>query len=180
MVREIVVLGDYRLLRPCTPVSFPLSSEADQMVQDLLDTMHHTQGVGLAASQIGGSVRIFTMTTQHTQRKGVPRLGPTVCINPEIVDHAPDFALDFEGCVSMNSEGKPVFRGEVARYTWIVLKWQDQGGGSHQERFEDFLARIVQHEIDHLDGQLFLHRMTSMDDLVMESFYQQHHRLKLI
>ncbi|MCB0810926.1 MAG: peptide deformylase [Flavobacteriales bacterium] len=180
MLREIVVLGDSRLLLPCVTVPFPLSTEVMEVIRDLLDTMHHTKGVGLAANQIGETDRVFTLTTQHTQRKGVPRLAPLVFINPSITDHSPDLMLDHEGCISTSIDGKAAIRGVVARHRWVELEWQDEKGRSHRKRFEDFLARIVQHELDHLNGRLYLHRLATVDDLVMESYYQQHHRPKLI
>jgi len=164
MIRPVLQLGDPHLLEHSQPASFPLDAATMEIVRDLLDTMAHFKSVGIAAPQIGYPIRAFVMSTELTQRKDVARIGPLVFINPTVVQLSGRCSSDHEGCLSSGDQhGNPYFRAAVDRAAWVDLEWFDQNGGSHRERFQEFHARIVQHEMDHLDGRHFVHRLTSMD-----------------
>lgn len=126
-----------------------------------------TQGVGLAAPQIGESARIIIVASRPTARyPKAPSMAPTVMINPEF--EPIDFGLekDWEGCLSI-----PGIRALVPRYRAIRVSYTDQAGRRLEAALEGFAARIFQHEIDHLDGKVYLDRIENNGDIVAESEY---------
>lgn len=141
------------------------------LVQDMLDTMREHDGVGLAAPQIGVLRRVIVIETppleeEHEDGTKV-ELEPAkvyVMVNPEITSSSPDRSVMTEGCLSL-----PGWYGDVPRPNWVSLKWQDQWGKEHRVKHtvaEGYrLGRIVQHEIDHLDGVLFTERIEDLSTL---------------
>ncbi|HZS77364.1 MAG TPA: peptide deformylase [Ktedonobacteraceae bacterium] len=132
-----------------------------KLVEDMFETMHAANGVGLAAPQIGLSIRVFV--AEFEDRK-------VAMFNPEIVK-AEGEALGTEGCLSI-----PGYIGEnIRRATKIQVKGQDARGKPIKVNAEDWFARILQHEIDHLDGILFLDRLDRPEDLkeVTEEEYEE-------
>jgi peptide deformylase len=122
-----------------------------KLVDDMFETMHNANGVGLAAPQIGMSIRVFV--AEYEDRK-------VAVFNPEIVK-AEGEALGTEGCLSI-----PGYVGDnIRRATKILVKGQDVHGKSIRVNAEDWFARILQHEIDHLDGILFTDRLDRPEDL---------------
>ena len=151
-VRPVLRLPDPVLKSVAQPVG-RIDDEARALATDLVDTMRASPAcVGLAAPQIGVSRRAFVMdVTGH--KKAVSCHGQVVLFDPEVLlAHGPEQAR--EGCMSV-----PDFTGDVARATSLVLAWQDQHGTEHRDTFSGFEARAVQHEVDHLDGLLFLDRV---------------------
>lgn len=110
--------------------------------EEFLKTMYLDDGVGLAAPQVGISLRFFAIDDGN---------GPLIIVNPEIIDHSEEKELGEEGCLSL-----PGIFEDVLRYKWVKLRYQDEYGKVHEQLFEGYSARIVQHERDHLDGILFI------------------------
>jgi len=157
-VREILYMGNPRLLEIAAPVQAFDSPELDSLVEDLMDTMQANDGAGLAAPQIGIGLRVvvfgFDSNPRYPDAESVPQ---TVLINPVIEPLSDTRDEGWEGCLSV-----PGLRGVVARYTHIRYSGFDARGNSLEREAHDFHARVVQHECDHLDGILYPQRMVDM------------------
>jgi len=140
--------------------------ELRTLVADLDETMQSAPGcVGIAAPQLGIDLRIIIVDA--SLRKGVENHGRQVLINPEIISWD-SYVIGREGCLSV-----PDFTGNVMRAETVTVDALDVNGQSQQFEFEDFEARVVQHEIDHLDGLLFLDRLVSRrSDLFVRKNYK--------
>ena len=142
------------------------SPEIQRLIDDMFETMHEYQGVGLAAPQVHESVRIFVAgfspgsdddDDEDDDGRKVPQLA---LINPEIKIVSETTAEDWEGCLSI-----PDIRGRVPRATQILVQAYDRKGKRVELRAGGFTARVIQHETDHLDGILFFDRMKSFETL---------------
>ena len=147
-VREILTYPDPALRVVAEPVQDVHSEEVSKLVQDLADSMYDAPGVGLAAPQIGVSLRLAVTDTRWREEDGVRDL--KVWINPVISRRAGE-AIYEEGCLSVPSIYK-----DVKRAAEITLSWQDLEGNEHTADFGGFQAVALQHEFDHLDGKLFI------------------------
>lgn len=137
-----------------------------QVVVDLVDTMNASQGcVGLAAPQIGSDRRVAVIDLRR-HRKPIDNHGLLVLVNPTITERS-DPSTAREGCMSV-----PDFTGDVTRATDLVIDWQDESGGRCSDRFTGFEARAVQHEVDHLDGLLFLDRVAGREAVFRRKVYK--------
>lgn len=153
-VRDIVLYPDDRLKTVCEPVD-AFDAELRDFVQDLLETCEVGPGaVGIAAPQVGLLKRVCIVDATKARRP-VPNHGRLVLVNPEITAWD-GFAVGREGCLSV-----PDYTGNVIRAEKIKLKAYDLEGSSHEFEMEGYEARIAQHELDHLDGVLFLDRLVS-------------------
>jgi peptide deformylase len=138
-----------------------------KLIDDMVETMHEYHGVGLAAPQVHEGLRLFVaMLDEDPDAKSEA----TAVINPEVVPNASDTREGWEGCLSI-----PDIRGMVSRFTDISVTALDRHGKKIELRLRDFPARVVQHETDHLDGVLFLDRMTSMTSLTYLEEYSRYH-----
>lgn len=155
-VREILKMGDARLLRVAEPVSAFDTPELQALIGDLRDTMTAVNGAGLAAPQIGVNLQvvIFGSSAANPRYPDRPQVPPTVLINPVITPLGPDEEEDWEGCLSV-----PGLRGVVPRFARIHYTGFDAQGQRIDRTVEGFHARVVQHECDHLIGQLYPMRM---------------------
>ncbi|MCZ6602184.1 MAG: peptide deformylase [Planctomycetota bacterium] len=126
-----------------------------EKVREMFDTMYKAHGVGLAATQIGWDARVFVKNIT-----GKPE-GEEVHINPVIVEKSGDYA-DEEGCLSL-----PSLRGKIERSEEVLLRSTGIDGKPQEVRHKNLAARAVQHEIDHLDGMLFIHRLRPADRVLM-------------
>lgn len=152
--RNICLYGDAVLKQKAAAIE-NFDEKTAEMVQDLSDTMYGSgNGVGLAAPQIGVSRRAFVMDVDYLKEEGNGKRHLQVFLNPEITWESEEDVAYSEGCLSL-----PGIEGEVYRPEKIRLRWQDEKGKVHEEDFEDFPARCVQHELDHLDGKVFVDRM---------------------
>ncbi len=145
----------------------------DSNIQELIDAMLHTvreaKGMGLAAPQVFESWRILILASQPNSRYPyAPQMTPTAMINPEITWTGKEVEKDWEGCLTV-----PGLRGLVPRATKIEVTYRSREGNSVEDRFTGFIARVFQHELDHLDGLVFLDRMESTQDLMMEQEWQK-------
>ena len=150
-VRTILKMGDPRLLRIAQPVGRFDSPELHALVQDLRDTMAAANGAGIAAPQIGVDLAVVIFGFAHSVRyPDAPPVPPTVLVNPQIVPLSDDEEDGWEGCLSV-----PGLRGVVPRYARIRYSGFDEFGQPIEREAEGFHARVVQHECDHLIGQLY-------------------------
>ncbi len=156
MIREILKMGDPRLLRIAPTVDKFDTPELHALVADMFDTMRSVNGAGLAAPQIGVDLQVVIFGFGENQR--YPDADPvpeTVLINPVIAPVSQDMDEGWEGCLSV-----PGMRGVVSRYSSIRYEGYDQFGNPIDRTVRDFHARVVQHECDHLIGKLYPMRMT--------------------
>ena len=158
MIREVLRMGDPRLLRVARPVERFDTPELDALVADLFDTMAARDGAGIAAPQIGVDLRVvifgFESNPRYPEAGPVP---PTVLVNPVIEPLGPEELEGWEGCLSV-----PGMRGWVPRFARIRYRGVDARGTPIDREADGFHARVVQHECDHLDGVLYPMRMADM------------------
>ncbi len=168
-VRPVIELGDGRLrqwARPVGPVEDP---GLQSLIDDLLATVVLKNGVGIAAPQVASGLQLFIVASRPNPRyPQAPTMEPTAMINPRILSHSHDQVKGWEGCLSV-----PGLRGLVPRYRAIEVTYLDRDGQRHQQYFQDFIARIFQHEYDHLQGKVFLDRVEDPQDILTEAEYQQ-------
>jgi len=151
-VREILKMGDARLLRVAEPVAAFDTPELHALIADMRETMAAVNGAGLAAPQIGVNLQvvIFGNTTRNPRYPDRPLVPPTVLLNPVITPLGDDLEEDWEGCLSV-----PGLRGVVPRHARIRYSGFDERGQAIERTVEGFHARVVQHECDHLIGKLY-------------------------
>jgi peptide deformylase len=160
-VREILKMGDERLLRIAQPVREFGTRELDQLVADLFDTMAAANGAGLAAPQIGVDLQLVIFGFERNERyPEAPPVPQTVLINPVITPLSDAMEEGWEGCLSV-----PGLRGIVPRHARIRYEGVDAQGRRIEREADGFHARVVQHECDHLIGRLYPTRMTDLRKL---------------
>lgn len=158
--QPIVRMGDPVLRDRAEEIADPTSEEIAALASDMADSMAAAGGVGLAAPQIGVSKRIIVFKVPAERAGSGANDGPLdlqVLINPEIEPLSGEMDLGWEGCLSI-----PGLKGEVPRYRRIAYRGVDLKGEKVLRQAEGFHARVVQHEVDHLDGILYPERMTDM------------------
>lgn len=159
--KEVLRMGDPRLLRIAEKVTAFDTAELHALLADMRDTMHVMNGVGLAAPQIGVNLRVVIFEVagnpRYPEAEAVPQ---TVLINPVITTLKKKMEDDWEGCLSV-----PGLRGIVPRYTDIRYRGYDEYGEVIDRTVSGFHARVVQHECDHLDGILYPMRMRDLSQL---------------
>ncbi|MBI3492436.1 MAG: peptide deformylase [Acidobacteria bacterium] len=157
MIRPILKYGD-DVLRERARTVDALTPEIDRLVGDLIETMYAAPGIGLAAPQVGMPLRIFVVDLSV----GRDLNGPIVMINPEFVERE-GLQLEEEGCLSV-----PGFNATVVRPSRVVVKGLDRQGAEQRVEANTLLARAFQHEMDHLDGLLFVDRLRGIKrDLIV-------------
>ena len=147
MIRSILIHPDPRLKKPCAPVT-EIGAEIAQLAEDMLETMYDAPGVGLAAPQVGVLKRLLVMDCVKDP-EAAPR--PMVLINPEITWASEGQNTYEEGCLSI-----PDQYAEVVRPAEVRVRWTALDGKQQEEQFAGLWATCVQHEIDHLNGRLFI------------------------
>jgi len=163
-VREILRMGDPRLLQVSTEIQVHELGSLPELIEDMWDTMQATDGIGLAAPQIGVFRRLVVFGIEATPRyPEAPPIPPTVLINPRIDMLTQERSEGWEGCLSV-----PGMRGLVPRYDRIRYSGIDAQGLPISRDVEDFHARVVQHECDHLDGVLYPMRIEDMRNFGFE------------
>ena len=157
-VRTILRMGHPVLRRVAGPVTRFDTPALHALVEDLRDTMRASGGIGLAAPQIAVAQRVVVFGFDEREvPRGCTPIAPTVLVNPVLEPLAETMADGWEGCLSI-----PGMRGVVPRYTRIRYTGFDASGNRVERDVEDFLARVVQHECDHLDGVLYPSRIRDM------------------
>ncbi|MCP3018677.1 peptide deformylase [Cupriavidus basilensis] len=151
MIRDILKMGDPRLLQVARPVTRFNTPELRILIDDMFDTMDHANGAGLAAPQIGVDLQVVIFGFDRNPRyPDAPTVPKTVLINPELTPLGEEQDEAWEGCLSV-----PGLRGVVPRFTRLKYTGFDVMGGRIERVAEDFHARVVQHECDHLQGILY-------------------------
>ena len=150
-VREILKMGDPRLLRVAEPVREFGTPAMDALIQDMFDTMHDANGAGLAAPQIGVNLQLVIFGfKQNARYPDAPQVPETVLVNPVLTPLSQEKEEAFEGCLSV-----PGLRGSVPRFAKLRYEGVDQFGNRISRDVDGFHARVVQHEVDHLLGILY-------------------------
>ncbi|MBX3642377.1 MAG: peptide deformylase [Rubrivivax sp.] len=157
-IREILKMGDPRLLRIAAPVTDFDSPDLLALIEDMFDTMRAANGAGLAAPQIGEDLQLVIFGFEQNERyPDAPPVPQTVLINP-VIEPLDDERVDgWEGCLSV-----PGLRGVVPRFARIRYRGFDPQGRPIERQADGFHARVVQHECDHLIGRLYPTRMTDL------------------
>jgi len=158
MIREVLRMGDPRLLQRSQEVREFGTPELEQLLADMRDTMAHLNGAGLAAPQIGVGLRVVIFGVHANPRyPGVEEVPDTVLINPVLTPLGSEMDEAWEGCLSV-----PGMRGLVPRYQRLRYRGFDEHGKAFEREVADFHARVVQHEVDHLDGVLYPMRIRDL------------------
>ena len=158
MLRPILKYGDQALHQPAQAVD-ALTPDVDRLIGDMIETMYAAPGIGLAAPQVGASLRIFVVDLSL----GRDPAGLIVMVNPEFVERD-GMQLEDEGCLSV-----PGFNATVVRPSRVVVKGLDRTGSPQQLEGSGLLSRAFQHEMDHLDGVLFVDRLRGIKrDLIVK------------
>ena len=151
MIREVLRMGDPRLWQKSLAVVQFNSKELVELLQDMRDTMAHLNGAGLAAPQIGVPLRVVIFGVKSNPRyPGIEDVPDTVLINPVLTPLSDEIEEGWEGCLSV-----PGMRGWVPRFQKLKYAGFDEQGKRFEREVEGFHARVVQHEVDHLDGVLY-------------------------
>jgi peptide deformylase len=170
-ILKVAQIGNPALRRRSETVDEQTLGDRDfrRLIDDLVETMREYEGVGLAAPQVRVSLRLFVMEVAASER--YPDIEPvplTVVINPELQSRETEFVEDWEGCLSLAG-----LRGRVPRHPAVHLHGLNRSGEAVDLQLEGFPARIAQHETDHLNGTVFLDRMTDMSSLMDEEEYRR-------
>ncbi|RYD94209.1 MAG: peptide deformylase [Sphingomonadales bacterium] len=156
-ILEILEVPDPRLRLISTPVE-TVDDELRALIDDMFDTMYDAPGIGLAAIQVGVPKRLVVMDLQEKEdEEGKPIREPRVFINPEILDPAEEQSVYTEGCLSV-----PEQYADVERPARCRVKWLDETGAAHDEVFEGLFATCIQHEMDHLEGIVFIDHLSKL------------------
>ena len=154
MILPIFAYGQPVLKKQALPVDDSYEG-LQQLISDMWDTMYHAEGVGLAAPQIGRSIRMFMVDTKQVMDDGEKDKGiKKVFINAEIVEESGKLWTYEEGCLSI-----PNIRGDVERLDSLTIKYFDEDFVEHIDTFDGINARVVQHEYDHIEGKLFTEKL---------------------
>lgn len=160
-VRHIVTVGeDNSVLREKARRVRKVDLSIQMLIDDMVETMRAAPGVGLAAPQVGVPLRVIVVETPEAEDQ--PGSGKLyTLVNPEIIRASDEVEEGEEGCLSI-----PGWIGLVERHVWVTVKGLDRKGREVRIKAQNFLARVLQHEIDHLNGVLFTDRLTSPDKLI--------------
>jgi peptide deformylase len=170
-VRPTVQIGEPVIRAKAEPVINPVAPEVLAVVGDLVDSMRADNLVGMAAPQIGEGVRVFVSEIRTTvYREKLPNEEDSlkVFINPEILDRSQEIVLGYEGCGSVARAG---LFARVPRPSEVTVKAWDGKGKEFTLHAEGLLARVIQNEVDHLDGKVFLDRLENMESVIGRDAY---------
>lgn len=163
MILKVSRLGHPVLRSPLAPVAAKdiTDPKFQDLIDDMIQTMHEYDGVGIAANQVHVAKQLCVIEVQGNPRyPQAERIPLTVLINPRILATSNKREEDWEGCLSI-----PDLRGKVPRHEWVEVEALDRGGSQVKFRAEGFFARVIQHETDHLAGKLFIDRMPNLSTL---------------
>jgi len=161
-IREIIILPDKQLRLVSKPIE-NVTPQVRKLADDMLETMYDAPGIGLAAIQIAEPVRLITM---DLSKKDDEQKQPRVFINPEILSASEELSVYEEGCLSI-----PEYYEEVERPATVRIRYLDLDGKMHEEEATGLFATCIQHEIDHLNGVLFVDYLSKLKrDRVMKKF----------
>ena len=162
-IRPILEAPDPRLRTISTPVEH-VDDDLRALIADMFETMYDAPGIGLAAIQVGVPKRVLVIDLQEDGPDGERIRAPRVFINPVLSEPAEDVSVYNEGCLSV-----PDQYADVERPVAIQARWLDENGVEHDERIEGMLATCLQHEMDHLEGILFIDHLSKLKrDMVLK------------
>lgn len=164
---EIAKLGERVLRQKAKKVKNVFDEDIQKLIQSMLACVKSSEGVGLAAPQIFKSLQIIIISSHKNSRyPNAPLKKPTVMINPKIIKNSKLKEIGWEGCLSI-----PGIRAKVPRYKKITIKYKTINNEKKIEELEGFIARVFQHEYDHLKGLVFLDQIKSTKDIITEEVY---------
>ncbi|MCF8706488.1 peptide deformylase [Rhizorhapis sp. SPR117] len=163
-ILPIIETPDPRLRTISTPIEV-IDDDLQQLIDDMFETMYDAPGIGLAAIQVGVAKRVLVIDLQEpTEEGGEPVRNPMVFINPQILEGSEEHSLYQEGCLSV-----PDQYAEVERPAVIRASWMDRKGVIHEKQLDNLLATCLQHEMDHLEGILFIDHLSRLKrDMVLK------------
>lgn len=162
MIYPVTVFGDPVLRKVAEPITAEFN-DLKGFIQNMFETMYNSDGVGLAAPQVGQSIRVFILDTtsdEDEEPTGIKR----AFVNPQILEkYGEEWSMN-EGCLSV-----PEIREDVFRPESVKIRYQDEGFGVHEETFNGFTARVIQHEYDHLEGIMFVDYLNPLKKRMLKS-----------
>ena len=162
-IKDIITIPDPILRENCQPIE-EVTSDLTTLMDDMLETMYAAPGIGLAAPQIALPLRLIVMDDANKEEGDAPN--PIIMINPEIVETSDELSSYEEGCLSI-----PEYFAEIERPAWVRVTYRDREGHPQELKCEGLLATIAQHEIDHLNGKLFIDYLSKLRrDRVIKKF----------
>jgi len=167
ILRQIAQLGQPVLRGVAGKVVDPGDPALQELIDDMLVTVADANGVGIAAPQVFEPLSLFIVSSHPNPRyPHAPEMEPTAMINPEILWVSDEMEKGWEGCLSI-----PGLRGPVPRHRRIGVRYLTRRGEVREEEYADFLARVFQHEFDHVQGMVFIDRVESTRELMTEKEY---------
>ena len=164
-LKDIIILPDTQLRLVSKPIE-KVTPEIRQLADDMFQTMYDAPGIGLAAIQVAQPLRLITMDLAKRDEEGETKPQPRVFINPEIIAQSDELSVYEEGCLSI-----PEYYEEVERPAKVRVRFMDLDGKVHEEDAEGLYATCIQHEIDHLNGVLFVDYLSKLKrDRVLKRF----------
>ncbi|MFV0553194.1 MAG: peptide deformylase [Mangrovibacterium sp.] len=164
MILPITAYGDPILRQEAEEINkdYP---ELHKLIEDMFETMHHAEGVGIAAPQVNKSIRLFVVDTTPVTEEDEEELDlKAAFINPEILEYTGDEWVMQEGCLSI-----PSVHENVSRPEFIKIKYLDENFVEHTQTFGGYAARVIQHEYDHLDGEMFIDHVGALRKRMIKS-----------
>ena len=166
MILPIYAYGHQILRTRCAPIA-EVDTRIAALISDMWETLYHTNGVGLAAPQVGQALRLFVVDTvqikdEEKMRTDKPPI-KKVFINAQIIAETGNVWRYEEGCLSI-----PQLRGDVSRNTTIRIRYLDEHGQAHEEEFDGINARVIQHEYDHIEGVLFIDKISPLKKQLLQ------------
>lgn len=169
-ILKVAVLGNPVLRAPAEPVKNVQAPDIQRLIDDMIETMREYRGIGLAAPQVHRSLQICVIeAVENPEASRESARSLTVLINPRITPVTDQMEDDWEGCLSI-----PDLRGKVPRFRDIEVQAHDRRGRLLSLKASEFFARVIQHEVDHLTGTVFLDRMKSYETLTYPAEYARH------
>ncbi|RVT39790.1 peptide deformylase [Sphingobium algorifonticola] len=173
-ILPIIETPDPRLRTISTPVE-AIDADLLRLIDDMFETMYDAPGIGLAAIQVGVPKRVLVIDLQEPEEEGGPPVKrPLVFINPQILDGSGDLSVYQEGCLSV-----PDQYADVERPASIRVSWMDRDGRIREEQLDGLLATCLQHEMDHLEGILFIDHLSRLKrEMVLKKLAKQRKEAK--
>ena len=166
-VLPLIEIGDPVLRRPARQA--PTNPLPHRLIADLIRTVRAVDGVGIAAPQVGVGIRLFIIASRPNVRyPKAPDRPPFAMINPVLIAHSRERVKGWEGCLSV-----PRLRGLVPRYRWVRVRYTSADGRREEAVLEDFMARIFQHEFDHIEGMIFVDRVEDSRSFMTDTQFRQ-------
>jgi peptide deformylase len=166
---QIAELGNPIIRNKSKKVKNVKNIKIQLLINNLIATVKNVDGVGISAPQAYAPIRLFILASHPNSRyPNAPKMKPTAIINPKIISYSKDIVKDWEGCLSV-----PGIRGLVPRYKSIKVEYITREGKLRKREFKDFIAKIFQHEYDHLEGTVFLDKLDNVKEIITEMEYQK-------